>query len=207
MMDLALTGSLASVPPSRARPGSLPARAGRAPGHNGPPRPTRDFKHPKLTDGVLTIKGTAATTGSPCACGPDSPTSSRSTSATTARRIQLQAEGRREHRRSTPATATTRQHRRGERCLHGHARRRSTAAPGTTARRRLRRRDPDRRRGDDSIDGNRGDDTRSWALATTRSSGIRATAATSSRARTAATRCSSTAPTAPSIDLRPTAAG
>ena len=52
--------------------------------------------------------------------------------------------------------------------------------------------------GNDSIDGNGGNDPASSAPATTRSSGIRATAATPSRARTAPTRWCSTAPTAAS---------
>ena len=51
--------------------------------------------------------------------------------------------------------------------------------------------------GNDTIDGNRATTWPCWAPATTRSSGIQATAATPSRARPATTRWCSTAPTSP----------
>ncbi len=114
----------------------------------------------------------------------------------------------REPRRSTPTAATTRfsatgnlaaliehhgRRRRGQRHDPRQQRRRR---PARRRRQRLRRRQPGQRRRPAS------------APATTRSSGIPATAATSSRARTAPTRCCSTAAT-PTRTWRspPTAAG
>ena len=114
----------------------------------------------------------AATTRSRSASQPAGPTCSRSTSATTERPLHFKRE---RHRRIYVDAGDGNdcvQHRREQRRLHGHdRRRRSTAATGTTPWPAARERSAARRRRDDSIDGNggsrsalmgAGDDTFVW---------------------------------------------
>ena len=180
--------------PSRAQLGSRPVRPR--------PRPTQ-IKHPKLKDGVLSIEGTKRSdrialrlqAGDPGVLQLDVGDDGSAD-------FDFARDRHRDESSSMPMTATISSASTRATGSSVTSRRRSTAEPETTAW-------PEARApsccsaatGTTPSTATAATTWRSWAPATTPSSGIPATAATSSRARTAPTRCSSTAQAAPSRSI------